>query len=1150
MRTSDTYVLLGETEQARLDAMRDLVRAGLDNLFEDMGVKDVRYIFGIHRNTDNPHAHVVIARSALSSITGDATGIENIPEAWFATDGLTPSRIAGHFTKALNNLSLAVPPPSVQTRVGRLGVRETMIQGAGADDPAGQSAFNKAVNYLLSEREISPRAVDSLLANGSLYASQQGRAVFVHRDPDGQATGSTIGNVSTGDAGHFYIGDLRTATRFILVSSPIEALSLSDLTAARDLSEVCFVSIAGNNPQDSLLQHIAARSKFEPVRVVWALGLDAQGMQDKEHFDDTEERLTRFHAELGGKTLEMVSYAPKKSFGRTWNSQLQQKHMSGEIATIQREANDRNLVAPVVEAAAPVPTAAIDAATAAAWVNAIDGNAIETNDGLADGTNVVNVQTVRSESNEPGGELSYEYDEPEALQDEAEATEAAHEELPETTSERVKESPAREATVPARVAMREKTNAVRDTPLPDVMRALGLDFTYVKGEWMYVDGGGRFRIKVKDDLFCNRIDSDRGGKGALDLVMYVHNTDFTNARNWLVETFYNQRPQDIAAKPQTAAVMSLPVTSEAKQPLRMPPANDQRLDVVRSYLTTMRGISPDIVENAIRNGSLYANSMSSAVFVHRNAQGAVTGATWRATDSHLRGNAPGTDKSEGWYYLSDLRCAKVFVLVEAPIEALSYLDLHRTEDLSETAIISLAGSSVPKELLALIGKRGAEAKIIFALNNDKAGEKGWVKVQEMIGEADFQGSIERKISRAEDWNDELLAIRHDARIVDGAEEVQSEVERSIAAGAGAAAQETEELAPPVEMNEETRQNSIAAAQAVNEIEPEVALGVQDAEPVSVQTSDAPESITSVAFDERYDTYRVRFRDNRYLWDGKAASPEAAASAASSYREALVARAEQVNEHGVYIHGKEEIVIPTPSQSKVKLTIEVVQDVIDGSWRAARSITIGTSGESGPIIFNAPAFGTRAEAISDQARLMRERLERKLEGGHDNYSRQNQTIINKAIEHLTRLEAESRATLPVGTSTTPQEPQQQRESTAQSEDVETGNPAVAGDPADVVAPVAPEGWILEREESGERFFLRSERYEGYRVGLHTDAGKNWGGVLLTSRTRAGVVTWQPAKRSFGGVLEVEFFFVHSVAGARRSFQPLPVKYLDRAATGTD
>ena len=55
------------------------------------------------------------------------------------------------------------------------------------------------------------------------------------------------------------------------------------------------------------------------------------------------------------------------------------------------------------------------------------------------------------------------------------------------------------------------------------------------------------------------------------------------------------------------------------------PANAARLNQVREYLIHERGIAPELVEAAINEGTLYANSYGSCYFLHRTPAGEVTG---------------------------------------------------------------------------------------------------------------------------------------------------------------------------------------------------------------------------------------------------------------------------------------------------------------------------------------------------------------------------------------------------------------------------------------------------------------------------------------------------------------------------------------------
>ncbi len=105
-----------------------------------------------------------------------------------------------------------------------MGAKSGILPRRATEDLLGRSQKERAINFLLTERGIAPKIVDELQSNGSLYASEYTQNVFVHRDPLGYPTGCTVRDKVTPDEGHFYIGDMRSATRFIFASSPIEAL--------------------------------------------------------------------------------------------------------------------------------------------------------------------------------------------------------------------------------------------------------------------------------------------------------------------------------------------------------------------------------------------------------------------------------------------------------------------------------------------------------------------------------------------------------------------------------------------------------------------------------------------------------------------------------------------------------------------------------------------------------------------------------------------------------------------------------------------------------------------------------------------------------------------------------------------------------------
>ncbi len=59
---------LGINLKTRIKSMREAVREGVNNLWKELGVKDVRWAAGIHLNTANEHAHIVSIRNSAGTI--------------------------------------------------------------------------------------------------------------------------------------------------------------------------------------------------------------------------------------------------------------------------------------------------------------------------------------------------------------------------------------------------------------------------------------------------------------------------------------------------------------------------------------------------------------------------------------------------------------------------------------------------------------------------------------------------------------------------------------------------------------------------------------------------------------------------------------------------------------------------------------------------------------------------------------------------------------------------------------------------------------------------------------------------------------------------------------------------------------------------
>src|SRR5436190_1515009 len=55
---------LGENEKEKQERFREVIREGMKGMAQELNVETLTWVAGIHRNTDNPHAHIVMRNSA------------------------------------------------------------------------------------------------------------------------------------------------------------------------------------------------------------------------------------------------------------------------------------------------------------------------------------------------------------------------------------------------------------------------------------------------------------------------------------------------------------------------------------------------------------------------------------------------------------------------------------------------------------------------------------------------------------------------------------------------------------------------------------------------------------------------------------------------------------------------------------------------------------------------------------------------------------------------------------------------------------------------------------------------------------------------------------------------------------------------------
>ncbi|MBS1789651.1 MAG: hypothetical protein JST85_18145 [Acidobacteria bacterium] len=71
---------LGINEEARLSGVRETTRGTLKEMADALNAEKLRWVAGIHRNTDNPHVHLLIHRGYVDRHTGRAKRLDTLPK--------------------------------------------------------------------------------------------------------------------------------------------------------------------------------------------------------------------------------------------------------------------------------------------------------------------------------------------------------------------------------------------------------------------------------------------------------------------------------------------------------------------------------------------------------------------------------------------------------------------------------------------------------------------------------------------------------------------------------------------------------------------------------------------------------------------------------------------------------------------------------------------------------------------------------------------------------------------------------------------------------------------------------------------------------------------------------------------------------------
>ena len=294
---------------------------------------------------------------------------------------------------------------------------------------------------------------------------------------------------------------------------------------------------------------------------------------------------------------------------------------------------------------------------------------------------------------------------------------------------------------------RRRADAVRSIPLQTVLTQWGAERDRRDRTGWRTERGP---LSVTGAKFFNW-HLNKGGGGAIDLVMHLGSMDVGAAIGWLEQHLGSGS----AAVPSTANPSSNSCSQRSSicggapaQPhgqLRLPRANLANLQRVRRYLAEQRCLSAGILEPLIESGRVYADRRGNAVFlmVAGKANRSI-GAELRGTGKRVwRGLAPGTRKDTGYFWIGEASSQKI-VLCESAIDAMSCFQLH-----AASICISTAGVRPDAPWLYPLMARGYE--IYCGFDDDEPGDTA---CRQMIAR---HPSIKRLRPPRHDWNDVLVS---------------------------------------------------------------------------------------------------------------------------------------------------------------------------------------------------------------------------------------------------------------------------------------------------------------------------------------------------------------------------------------------------------
>ncbi len=254
-----------------------------------------------------------------------------------------------------------------------------------------------------------------------------------------------------------------------------------------------------------------------------------------------------------------------------------------------------------------------------------------------------------------------------------------------------------------------------------------------------------------------------GGRGAIDLTLHLQcrtnprtasDANLREALSWLASFQLGTGPSiPIAPSPV------IPKESFPTQAARLAIRDDARWPIARTYLLHSRRLPGKLVDQLHQHHDIYAcfsqsrPEVTGVCFLHRSLDGQPRGATIRTASTGTGFAYSIGEKATAWFTLGQPGNAKRAVILEAPIDAISYAALKRTDGF---VVMAMSCAHVFPSVLQAAHERSWPLTVAF--DNDPAGNAGWERCQEaqrLLYPNDLPA--DRIVPVAKDWNEDLCA---------------------------------------------------------------------------------------------------------------------------------------------------------------------------------------------------------------------------------------------------------------------------------------------------------------------------------------------------------------------------------------------------------